>query len=258
MIYKKRPGFRVRPFGEIEEDLKEARRVFRGPVRSLFLPDGNTIAMKTAQLAAVCRSARRLFPELERITVYGSSPFLLRKGASGLAELAEAGLSRIHVGLESGDDEILRRIRKGCDSRDHVEAGRLVKQAGIELSFYVILGIGGRDRSREHADETARVINAVDPDFIRLRTFVPKVDTPMLEEVRSGRFRMLGPHDVLRETERLMTGLTVSSRVTSDHYTNYIDLEGRLPGDKPAMRLRLREALARSERTFRPFFVGTA
>jgi radical SAM superfamily enzyme YgiQ (UPF0313 family) len=257
MVYKQGPPYRVRPLDEIKKDLDEARR-FRGEyVRTLFLPAGNTIAMPTAELAEICRYARGLFPRLERITVYGSSQYIYRKGPENLKILGEAGLSRIHVGLESGDDEILRRIKKGTTAEDQIQAGLWVKEADIELSEYVILGIGGQDRTEPHARETARVLNTIAPDFIRLRTFVPKINTLLLHQIRKGRFRMLSPHQVLLETRQLVEGLTCNSLLYSDHYTNYLNLEGRLPDDKPRLLAGIDAALTLDEHHFRPFFVGT-
>ena len=257
MVYKKGPKYRVRPVAEIKEDIAAAREAYGPNIRTLFFPAGNTIAMKTDDLCEICRFARQTFPDLERITVYGSSQYIHKKGIEGLKRLAEAGLSRIHVGLESGDDVILRQIKKGTDSREQIEAGKWVMQAGMELSLYVIMGIGGKDRTVQHARETAKVFNAIDPNFIRIRTFVPKVDTPLLEEVKNNTFRMLGPHDILRETEMFIKNLEVSSFLASDHYTNYINLEGRLPEAKERLLAEIRIALDRDESTFRPFFIGT-
>ena len=256
MIYKNNPRFRIRPVAEIREDLDAARAVYGPGVRTLFFPDGNTIAMKTDDLCDICRHARTLFPHLERITVYGSSQFIHKKGPGDLKRLADAGLSRIHVGLESGDDGVLKRIRKGTHSAEHIAAGRWVMSAGITLSLYVILGIGGKDRSAEHAGETARVLNAISPDFIRLRTFVPKTGTPLLDQVLDGTFQMLGPHETLTETAAIIANLDVRSRLTSDHYTNYINLEGQLPDDRQRLLDEIRAALKRDESTFRPFFIG--
>jgi radical SAM superfamily enzyme YgiQ (UPF0313 family) len=194
---------------------------------------------------------------LERITVYGSSQYIFKKGKDGLKRLAEAGLSRIHVGLESGDDTILKRIKKGTNSRQQIETGNWVMEAGIELSMYVILGIGGQERSLPHAKETAAVLNQIEPDFIRLRTYLPKINTPLLEEIQNGTFKMLGPHDILKETATLIEGLTVASYLTSDHYTNYINLDGRLPEEKTRFLELIQVALKRDESEFRPTFIGT-
>jgi radical SAM superfamily enzyme YgiQ (UPF0313 family) len=257
MVYKNGPRFQVRPVEKIKEDILEARKAYGTGVRTLFFPAGNTIAMKTEALADVCAFARKTFPALERITVYGSSQFIHKKGPKQLERLAQAGLGRIHVGIESGDDVILKRVRKGTHARQQVEAGRWVMAAGIELSAYVILGLGGKDRTKAHAEETARVINAMAPDFVRLRTFVPKIHTPLLEDVQAGRFTMLPPHDVLKETSALIEGIAVDTLLTSDHYTNYINLHGRLLDDKPRFLKVIKEALRWDESAFRPFFVGT-
>jgi len=257
MVYKKGPKYRVRSVNEIKEDLAAARDASGPNIRTLFFPAGNTIAMQTEDLCEICRFAGQVFPGLERITVYGSSQFIHKKGQQGLKRLAEAGLSRIHVGLESGDDVILTQIKKGTDSCEQIEAGKWVMQAGIELSLYVIMGIGGRGRTASHAKETARVLNAINPHFIRIRTFVPKIDTPLLNQVEQGSFRMLDPHEILRETEMLIRDLKVSSYLASDHYTNYINLEGRLPEAKSRLLEEIHSALERDEKTFRPFFIGT-
>ena len=258
MVYKQGPPYRVRPVPEICRDIREARRLYVQGVRRLFFPAGNTIAMPTKDLAAICRFARERFPELERITVYGSSRYIAEKGAEELALLREAGLSRIHVGLESGDDEVLRRVKKGTYAREQVKAGRLVVEAGMELSEYVILGLGGDERSREHALATAEVLNAIVPHFVRLRTLVPKVNTLLLHQIRKGRFHLLGPHDVLRETRTLIEGLSCETLLASDHYTNYVNLEGRLPRDRGRLLEQVDAALKLEETRFRPHFVGTA
>lgn len=256
MVYKDGICFKIRPVEDIKADLVAARDAYGSGVKTLFLPAGNTIAMPTNALCAVCRFAREVFPVLGRITVYGSSQFIHQKGQGDLKKLREAGLSRIHVGLESGDDAILKKIKKGTRSAQQITAGKWVMAAGIQLSVYVILGIGGKARSASHAAHTARVLNAIDPDFIRLRTFVPKVNTPLLEDVRSGAFQMLGPHEVLWETRHLVENLTVSSQLTSDHYTNYINLHGKLPDKKSSLLRQLDKALQQKEEAFRPFFVG--
>ncbi len=257
MPYKKGPRYKVRDLAEIKEDLRAARDVYGPNVRTLFFPAGNTIAMKTDDLCEICRFSREVFPRLQRITVYGSSQYVVKKGIQGLKRLAEAGLSRIHVGLESGDDVILKRIRKGTTCAEQIQAGRWVMEAGIELSLYVILGIGGKERTDPHAVETANVINMLAPDFLRLRTFVPKINTPLLEEVQKGTFQMLSPHEVLQETRMLLKEISATTHLTSDHYTNYINLEGRLPDDMPRLLELIDIALTRDESTFRPHFVGT-
>ena len=256
MVYKNGPRYRVRPVADIVADLDEARQTYGDGVRRLFFPAGNTIAMPTEDLCRICAHAHHIFPHLERVTVYGSSQYIHKKGPGEMKRLADAGLSRIHVGLESGDDVILRMIKKGTTAEQQVEAGQWTMAAGIQLSLYVILGIGGTDRTVAHASRTAQVLNRIAPDFIRLRTFVPKIDTPMLKMVQSGAFEMLGPHGVLKETANLIRLLDAPSQLTSDHYTNYINLEGRLPECRGRLMEEIDTALKRPESDFRPFFIG--
>lgn len=257
MVYKSGIKFKVRPVAAIKADLDEAAANYGSQVCTLFFPAGNTIAMPTTSLVEICRYSYARFPRLQRITVYGSSHYIHRKGADQLNILAQAGLGRIHVGVESGDDAILTRIRKGATAADHIAAGQLARAAGIEINAYVILGIGGQDRTESHARQTARVINEMQPDVVRLRTFVPKVNTPLLEDVQAGRFQMLSPHQVLGETLALLAQITIPTLVASDHYTNYLDVAGQLPEDRETMLGKLRQALSRDESFFRPFFIGT-
>jgi len=257
MVYKNGVKYKVRPIEEIKADLEEARQVYGDRVETLFFPAGNTIAMPTAALTELCRHSYSIFPRLRRITVYGSSQFIYRKGIDQLRSLAEAGLKRIHVGLESGDDVILERIKKGSTAQQQIAAGQMLRAAGIEVSEYVMLGIGGKERTEAHARQTAAAINQIQPDFLRLRTFVPKINTPLLEDVLAGAFQMLGPHEVLLETMALIEGISVPTHVVSDHYTNYVNLTGRLPEDKDRLLATLRKALKLEESDFRPFFIGT-
>lgn len=257
MVYKKGPRFRVRPVPEIKGDLNEAGRLYGSRIRTIFFPAGNTIAMPAEELAEICRYARIVFPRLERITVYGSSKYIYRKGPEELKLLAKSGLTRIHVGLESGDDEVLKRIKKGADAATQIQAGIWTKEAGIELSEYVILGIGGREKTREHALETAKVLNRIDPHFIRLRTFLPKINTLMLHQIQKGSFHILSPHEVLAETRMLLDHLDVTSDIRSDHYTNYADIRGKMPQDKGKMLETIDKNLQRDESSFRPVYVGT-
>jgi radical SAM superfamily enzyme YgiQ (UPF0313 family) len=257
MVYKNGPSFRIRPVSDIIADLSEARKVHGPHIQTLFFPAGNTIAMPTADLAAICRYARQAFPSLERITVYGSSQYIHQKGPKDLKRLADAGLSRIHVGLESGDDMTLQHIRKGTNCHQQIEAGCWVLEAGLEISLYVILGIGGKARTLEHAHQTAKALNHIGPTYTRLRTFVPKINTALLEEVQQGTFQMLSPHEVLAETACLIDHISVATYLASDHYTNYLNLEGPLPDNKHRFMAKLKKAGQQNESSFRPFFIGT-
>lgn len=166
----KQQKFRIRKVNEIKEDLWMARDYYGDWIRTIFFPDGNTIIMKTKDLVEIFEFAHHLFPRLERITVYGSARFIVLKTLVELKQLRAAGLKRIHSGMETGDDYLLQKIQKGTTAEQLIQAGRLVKEAGIELSEYILVGIGGRQYTIEHAVNSAVVLNAIDPDFIRLRT----------------------------------------------------------------------------------------
>ncbi len=256
MVYKDGPPFRVRSVEDICEDMDSAALQYGRHVTTLFFPAGNTIAMKTEPLSRICRYAYSVFPNLQRVTVYGSSQYIHQKGLSNMKLLAEAGLSRIHVGLESGDDMVLSHVCKGTNRQQQIEAGQLVMEAGIELSLYVLLGLGGRERSLEHARQTTAALNAINPTFIRLRTLLPKRNTPLLDEIVAEKFQVLGPHEVLRETWEIVNGLNVSSELTSDHYTNYINVCGMFPQDKPRILQEIESAMKRDASTFRPIYIG--
>jgi radical SAM superfamily enzyme YgiQ (UPF0313 family) len=245
-------AFRIRPVEEIKEDLRTAREYYGDKVETIFLPDGNTILMKTSQLLEILACARELFPRLKRVTSYGSARFINLKPAEDLRLLREAGLNRIHSGMESGDDTVLASVQKGATAAEIIEAGIKVKAAGMELSEYVLIGIGGRERSREHAVASAAVLNAINPDFIRLRTYIPIPGTPLYDDYRRGRFGLLSPHEALRETALFIGNLDVTSQLYSDHNSNYAYVNGRLPEDKPAMLAVIDELLAMPETAFRP------
>ncbi|NPV92957.1 MAG: radical SAM protein [Firmicutes bacterium] len=248
-MYKKKK-FRVRPVEEIKEDLLSARDHYGPGVQTLFFPDGNTIVMKTDDLVEVIEYARSLFPYLERITVYGSARFLVRKPLADLRRLKEAGLSRIHSGMESGDDVTLQKIQKGATSEEIITAGLRVKEAGIEISEYLLIGIGGVERSREHALGSARVLSAIDPEYIRMRTYTPVPKTPLGQEYLSGEFQLPSPHGALREIRLLIENLEGTGWLLSDHISNYANINGRLSRDREAMLALIDKALSIDESRF--------
>jgi len=245
--------FRLRPVEEIKEDLAMARDYYGDGVYSIFFPDGNTIIMKTEQLEEIFLYARQLFPHLQRITVYGSARFVNKKSLQELLRLKDAGLTRVHTGMESGDDVTLEKIQKGVTSAEIIEAGLKLKEAGLQTSEYYLVGIGGLERTQEHALESARVLSAISPDFIRLRTFVPVPHTPLYEDYRQGRFKLLSPHQALREVRLLVENLQCdNSMVLSDHVSNYWDVQGLIPRDREEMLADLDQAFLIDESRFRP------
>lgn len=244
---------RIRPVEDIKADLRMAKLYHGDWIKSIFFPDGNTIIMKTRDLVEIFSYARQLFPFLERITVYGSARYVDKKSLDDLIQLKQAGLSRIHMGMESGDDTVLSRICKGTTSEQIVSAGLKLKQAGIEVSEYYLVGIGGPELSEQHALNSARVLNQFCPEFIRFRTYQPVPDSPLYEQYVNGEFQLLTPHQALREIRLLIENLECPGTiVTSDHVSNYWNINGRLPQDREAMLEQIDYALTIPESTLRP------
>ena len=244
--------FKIRFVEEIKKDLDMAQKYYGDAVRSVFFADGNTIVMKTGELVEIFQYAGEIFKELERITIYGSARFVLKKTVAELRMLREAGLKRIHSGMESGDDEVLRTICKGADREGVIRAGKMVKEAGIELSEYMIVGVGGRELSQQHAINSATALNEINPDFIRLRTFMPVRGTELYGKYREGGFSLLSPHEALRETRLFVEHLQgIDSLLYSDHISNYWDVHGKLMDDKETILREIDYALTLPEKNFR-------
>ena len=244
--------FKIRPMKDIKEDLDMAKAYYGNRIASLFFADGNTIIMKTKDLVELFTYSRDVFPHLERITVYGSARFILLKPLEDLVALREAGLKRIHSGMESGDDQVLTLLNKGVTSEGVIKAGQRVMEAGIELSEYFIVGAGGKALSRPHAINSARVLNAINPDFIRLRTMMPARKAPLYKMFKEGSFILLRPHQALGETRLLLENLKgVESRIYSDHISNFWPVNGKLPEDREEMIGEVDYALSLDESQFR-------
>jgi radical SAM superfamily enzyme YgiQ (UPF0313 family) len=251
-MYKER-RFRVRPLEEVVEDLDTALEQY-GPhrVRTIFLADGNTAVLPTEKLVAIGEAAKSRFPQLERITMYGSAKFLVKKSVEQWRRVAAAGITRIHSGLESGDAATLDAIKKGVTPEAAVEAYGHVMRAGIELSVYLMVGVAGAERWREHALGSAEVLNQAPPTFVRLRTFVPHPGTRWHDRWRDGGLTLLTAQQALQETRLLIETLEGPTRLFSDHVSNFLDVRGRIPDDKPAMLAEIDEALDWPITAFRP------
>jgi len=206
-------------------------------MESIFLQDANSLVLKPDELVVILEQIRLRFPSVARITSYARSQTIDRISVTDLERIADAGLNRIHIGLESGSNLVLARVQKGCDQAQHIRAGLKVKQAGIQLSEYVIPGLGGRELSREHALETAEALNRINPDFIRLRSLAIPRHTELFGQWQSGEFEKLGDREVTEEIFLFLEALEgISSTMKSDHILNlFQELEGTFPEDKQAM-----------------------
>lgn len=210
--------------------------LYRG-AGSVFLQDGDSLTFPAAELAEILQLLQQHVPGITRITTYARSRSLLRKTLDELVQLRQAGLDRIHVGLESGSDQVLHFMKKGVTGEQHVEAGRKVKEAGISLSEYVLLGLGGRELWREHACDTAAVLNQIDPDFIRVRTLALHPVSPLYRKWEQGEFNPMDDEAILLEEKLLLENLRdIKSEFVSDHFLNLLEgVAGKMPGDRDRM-----------------------
>jgi biotin synthase-like enzyme len=202
-----------------------------------FLQDADNLIMRPSDLVEVLNFLREKFPDITRITTYSRSRTIVRRSVEELTEIRKAGLNRIHVGLETGYDPLLKMIKKGVTSDQHVEAGKKVLEASMELSEYVMPGLGGQEIWKEHAIGTAKVLNRINPDFIRLRSLRIPERVPLIEKVKSGEFTMQTDDMLAEEIRIFIENLDgISSVVTSDHIMNLLEeVTGKLPEDKDRM-----------------------
>jgi len=242
--------FELKPVEEVKSDVKKARQIYR-EADSIFLGDSDNLVHK--DLPEIVKYIRKRFPETKRITAYARAKTILRKKMEFLATVCKAGLSRLHFGLESGDTVVLKNLCKGATPEEMIEAGCKAKKAGFEVSFYVISGAGGKDRWKEHAINSARVLNKIGPDFIRLRTLTIQHGTPLKDKQKKGDFVVTPPLERLKEVKLFIEELDLEScYLASDHLTNYLwagegiiyrGVAGNLPGDKKVMLETLSQAI---------------
>jgi len=202
-----------------------------------FLQDADNLIMKTKDLVDVLKFLKEKFPEITRITTYTRSRTVVRKSVESLTQIRKAGLDRIHIGLETGYGPLLKLMKKGVSNAQHIESGQKAIQAGMELSEYVMPGLGGQEMWEEHARETAKVLNEINPHFIRLRSLRVPPRVPLYKKLEDGSFTMQ-TDDMLAEEIRLFIDTLdgITSTVTSDHIMNLLEeVSGKFPGDKEKM-----------------------
>ncbi len=234
--------FEPRAVEDVKKDIDTAVGIYPGS-RRVFIADSDSLAMKNIE--EIISYILYRFPEADRITSYARATTLMRLGAARLTKLREAGLTRVHVGLESGDASTLAFLKKGATPEEMIAGGKAAKDAGLELSLYVLIGAGGKDRLVEHAVGSAQVCTMVDPDFLRLRTLIVQHGSPLEEKMRQGLYRPTTPLEKITEVKRFLEALDVHDcELASDHHTNYLwmgntvvyrGIQGMLPKDKQSM-----------------------
>ena len=256
---------RIRDLEEIEEEIRAlsllrnhgvyapslhpvaARIAIEWDGRRIFLQDADALAYPYESLVEILKALREHFPSLERVGSYATPQILLRRSVEQLRKLRELGLGILYVGVESGDDLVLEKVGKGVRSEEIVEACRKVKEAGIALSVTVILGLGGKERSREHALRTAEVLSRIDPEFAAALTLMIVPGTPLEREVQEGRFSLLSPFEILEELKLMLENCDFSSFFSTMHASNYLPLRGRFPQEKGKLLSILEEVLRRRD-----------
>ncbi|MDM8517374.1 radical SAM protein [Desulfobacterales bacterium HSG16] len=209
----------------------------RGGMKSIFIQDANSLVIKPSDLIEILKHLKMRFPFVERITSYARSQTIAKIKDSDLEAIHKAGLNRIHIGMESGSDKVLERVKKGTSKQTQIKAGVKIKRAGMELSEYVMPGLGGQDLSKEHALETADALNQINADFIRLRTLAIPDNIPLFAQYESGAFKKCTDFMMAEEILLFIDNLSgIGSMIKSDHILNlFQEIEGKLPEDKAYM-----------------------
>ena len=241
-MYKDIP-FERRSLTEIKTDICHAQEIYREVTKTVFIADSNSMIIKSDSMVEILDTLYESFPDIERITSYARAKTLLKKSFGDLKSIRDSGLTRLHVGLETGSGTLLKKIQKGITPVEFLEACSKAKDAGFELSLYVLLGIGGEDMWKEHAIETAKLLSRIDPHYIRVRTLQPQPCSEIYNDMLAGRFNKALPETVLNEQKIILENADVSSKYLSDHLTNYIPINGVLPKDRKKMLFTINESL---------------
>jgi radical SAM superfamily enzyme YgiQ (UPF0313 family) len=230
--------FRIKSDAIIMEDIDFAAKYCKRQ-RRVFLCDGDALIVPQKRLLKILREIENRLPWVTRVGLYANAKALNMKTADELEELKSHGVGIFYLGLETGDDITLKKIKKGASSSDMIEMGAKAKQAGIKLSITVLLGIAGPQRSQIHAMETGRVLSAIDPDYVGALSLMLIPGTPLYEDYQSGEFRLIEPHEMLAELRTMIASTNLTRGLFhANHASNYLPIRARLPKEKePTIRL---------------------
>lgn len=234
--------FRVRKKEEVLEDFQMAYDTYGDRIHRIFLADGDALIVRTPDLLDILNFIREKFPSTERVTSYGTPGDILRKSEEELKSLARAGLDMVYMGAESGDAVTLERINKGVTREEIIEAGQKLRRCGIRSSITLISGLGGRERKREHAVESAKLISAIKPDYVGFLTLMLDESTEIYRQIQAGEMELLTPEEVVEEMRLFLTNVDSQGTVfRANHASNYVILKGNLNEDIEEMLQRLDE-----------------
>ncbi|MCX8042937.1 MAG: B12-binding domain-containing radical SAM protein [Desulfobacterota bacterium] len=253
----KQKQFRIKSEKDIRCDIEQAARMYGDEVRRVFLCDGDPLIMPQERLIEVLNLLHQTFPKLQRIGIYGNAKSILRKSIEELAALRQKKLGIIYMGLESGDPVVLDKVQKGVVPEQMIEAARRVREATIKLNVTVLLGLGGRERSRIHAQETMRVLNKMQPNHVAALTLMVVPGTPLYEQEQRGEFALPDKFELLAELRTMIAESALDNCLFfSNHASNYFPVQARLPRDKDKIIRALDAVIAsRDERCLRSEFM---
>jgi radical SAM superfamily enzyme YgiQ (UPF0313 family) len=248
--------FRVRPAKEVLEDIEMARS-YIPHTRRVFLADGNALVLSNRQLVPILDALDKAFPNLERVSIYANAQDILRKSEEELVTLYHKKLGILYIGLESGDDEILQQVKKGATAAEMIEAVKKAQGVGLKTSVIGILGLGGRERSREHAIATGQVVSAMDPTYFSLLTLMVVPGTELYRQYKAGEFVLIEPLEMLAEMRVMIQHIegVTGCVFRTNHASNYLPLAGTLPQDKERLLATLDRALAQGKSVLRPEYL---
>jgi radical SAM superfamily enzyme YgiQ (UPF0313 family) len=244
------PGvkFRIRHLEDIKQDIDEVAQNYSRSLKRVFLEEGDALIAPQRILIGVLKHLNENFPHLERIGTYATPQAALIKSVDELKELNRLGLKIAFMGVESGDDELLKKINKGASYDQIVEAGRKIRQAGITLSVTVILGLGGIEGSRNHALKTAKILSDIDPEFAGTLTILLVPGTPLHKEWEEGKFTLISPFQSLEELKLIIQNSNFTNCFfTANHASNYLPLKVRLPKQKAEVIKLIDDVLAKKD-----------
>ena len=246
--------YRVREVSEIMEDIQMAKDSY-GDLEKVFLCDGDAIALETDMLLAIVKKLYQTFPSLRHVGSYVGPQSTLSKSMEELKALRAAGLTKTYIGVETGDDDLLKKVKKGVGYKEMLEAGRNLVAADINLSVMVLLGLAGKgEASRRHALATAKICNEMKPQYLAALTVTPVPGTVLHKQVQAGDFELLDPFETLEEMKQIFENITIDNlKFVGTHASNYLPITGTLQKDKEKMIKTVDDVLkSRDERLIRP------
>lgn len=254
--------FKIFSLEDISADMKACSEdispQFIDKITSLYLVGGDVVAIPVDKLLKILQIAHKYFPHLERVASFASAKTVIQKGSENMKKLYEAGLKKVDLGLESGSNEILKFINKGCTRADLIKAAEILRESEIKNEVSMMLGIGGMSRSKDHATKTAELINIIAPDRVGITTYTPKEGTILGEEYKKGNFDLMQAKDVLKELKLLTEHIHCPTHLFGKHWLNPILFEAWLPQGKDELIANIDKALAKDPSVFRAIGITDA